>query len=143
MQNRSAILLASVLLISAGPSFAAELPVSAAPMTSAAPEPRWAGLFDLKLVLREDQGLARALLDAGVNGRDASAAAQAIAGQPVQRNGACSLTLALSRSTDGTDFGLQRLVLWGSSGQMIIERRHGVLTVVENGATRSRPAPII
>jgi hypothetical protein len=122
----------------AAPAIAASL-LNAIP-GAAAPAPKLAAVFELKLRLPEGRGLARLLLDAGVGREDAAAAARLAAGHLGDGLGGCEAKVAISRPVQGGagDLQLERLVLMSRSGQVIIERRGGELTVADGqGSART------
>jgi hypothetical protein len=115
-------LVAAALLVAPGVACAAELPVLHAPATPAPPQPKLAGLFELKLRLPEGHGLASLLLQAGVDRDDAAMAARLAAGHLGDGLGGCDAKVTVSRSLDGPGFRLERVVLLSPAGQTIIER---------------------
>ena len=120
-------------------SAAGPLPFLVAPASSAAPAPEQAALYELKLRLAEGRGLARLLLDAGVNRDDAAAAARLAAGNLGSGLGGCTAKVEISRDVEGTAFRLERVTLLTQAGATIIERRQGKLTIAsQTGATKLR-----
>lgn len=143
MKQRGWAVAALMLQIAAAPAMASDAPMLLTPSTFVPPSPRLAGLFDLELRLPEGRGLVRLLLDAGVDGKDAAAAARAAAGHLGDGSGGCNVRVALSRPAEGGGFSLQRIVLMTAGGQTIIERRAGSLTVVPGDTAPSKPARLI
>jgi hypothetical protein len=140
LRRGSCALIALALQIGATPAMASDAPMLLAPSSSVPPSPRLAGLFDLQLQLPEGRGLARLLLDAGVDEKDAASAARVAAGHLGDGSGGCTVKVALSRAAQGLGFSLQRLVLTTGAGQTIIERRAGSLTVVSGDTAPAKPA---
>jgi hypothetical protein len=129
--------LASALLTPCS-AFAAPLapPLSVPAITP--PQINTAALYALQLRLPEGRGLARLLLQAGVNRDDASAVARLAAGHLGDGLGGCEAKVELSRSIDGRSFRLERVELLTQAAQTVIERRHGELTIAsEQGTARS------
>lgn len=131
-----ASLLALGLLAAPGLAAADELPpLLHTPSAKVPPQPKLAVLFALDLRLPEGRGLARLLLDAGVDKDDASAAARLAAGHLGDGLGGCRAKVEVSRSLEGDGFRLERVVLLTKAGQTTIERRLGELTIAsEKGA---------
>jgi hypothetical protein len=100
-----------------------------APVSSASPAPRLAVQYELKLRLPEGRGLARLLLDAGVNSEDAGAAARLAAGHLGDGLGGCDVKVAISRSVGDRGYRLDRVTLFTLGDQTVIERRRGELTI--------------
>jgi hypothetical protein len=130
------------LFLAHGVACSAEpLPFLIAPASSAAPAPELAALYELKLRLAEGRGLARLLLDAGVNRDDAAAAARLAAGNLGDALGGCTAKVEISRAVEGGGFKLERVTLLTQAGATIIERRQGKLTIASQaGAAKLRLA---
>lgn len=101
--------------------------------------PEQAAVFDLKLQLPEGRGLARLLLDQGVNQDDAALAARLAAGHLGDRQGGCTVTVSISRDFNGAGLRLQRLDLATAAGRTVVERRNGELSITSSTAN-SAPA---
>jgi hypothetical protein len=126
----SAPALGLALLIAPGLAGAEEVsPLLHTPSAKAAPQPKLATLFALKLRLPEGRGLARLLLDAGVNRDDAAAAARLAAGHLGDGLGGCDAKVEISRVMQGSGFRLERVELLTQAGQTVIERRQGELMI--------------
>ena len=108
-----------------------------AELNSAAP--KFAGQFQLKVQLPEGQGLARALLDVGVNQGDAAAAARLAAGHLGAGAGGCFATISIERDASGRR-SLMRVQLSTEGRQMVIERRGSELAVASDNPTSKSPA---
>ena len=106
-------------------------------LTSAAP--KFAGQFQLKVQLPEGRGLARVLLDVGVNQDDAAAAARLAAGHLGEGAGGCFATISLERDASGRQI-LMRAQLSTEARQMVIERRGSELAVTSDNPTSKSPA---
>jgi hypothetical protein len=109
-----------------------------APVTAAPPAPKLAVQYELKLRLPEGRGLARSLLDAGVDRDDAAAAARLAAGHLGDGQSGCDVRIAISRSVDGGGYRLDRVTLFSSVSQTVIERRRGELTVASTNPISMR-----
>ena len=96
--------------------------------------PKLAGQFQLKIQLFEGRGLARALLDAGVDQKDAAAAARVAAGHLGAGEGGCSATISIERSPGG-GFSLVRVQISTAARQTVIERRGSELTIASDSPT--------
>ncbi len=122
-------LIAAALLAAPNLAHAAGPPVVDAPASPTPPSPKLAGLFDLTFRLPEGRGLARLLLEAGVDSNDAAVAARLAAGHLGDGLGGCDAKVTVSRSLDGVGFKLERVVLASPAGQTIIERRPAGLEI--------------
>jgi hypothetical protein len=119
---------------------AAEMPSFLnAPATAAAPAPKLAVQFELKLRLPEGRGLARLLLDAGVDRDDAAAAARLAAGHLGDGLGGCEAEVSISRSVEGGGFRLVRVMLMTQADQTVIERRGSGLAIASQAGARKTP----
>jgi hypothetical protein len=114
-------------------------PLLHAPSLKAVPKPKLAVLFALKLRLPEGNGLARQLLDAGVDADDAAVAARLAAGHLGDGVGGCEARIEVSRGMEGGGFRLERVVLLTDAAQTTIERRQGELALASERATRTVP----
>lgn len=133
-------LLAALLAFAPVASAAAELPrVAIAPLVSSAPF-ELAVQYELKVHLPEGQGLARSLLDVGVDRDDAAMAARLAAGHMGAGSGGCDVKVSIARASGGNSLRLVRVMLLTASGQTVIERRAGDLTIASEGAV-SRKNP--
>lgn len=110
-----------------------------APAAASSPSPKLAAQFQLKFNLPEGQGLARLLLDAGVNQDDAAKAARLAAGHMGAGVGGCSATVSIERSTGATAFDLVRVLLSSAAEQTVIERRGTELAIAS--ATPASKSP--
>lgn len=110
-----------------------------APAEASLPMPKFAGQFQLKLQLPEGKGLAKALLDAGVNQDDAASAARLAAGHLGAGEGGCYAKISVERSADG-NLNLMRVQLTTAARQTVIERRGSKLTVASDNAISGSPA---
>jgi hypothetical protein len=99
------------------------------------PQPNAAVLYALKLRLPERRGLARMLIQAGVSATDAAAAAKLAAGHLGDGQGGCDAKIEISGALAQGGYRLQRAVLLTSSGQIVIERRAGELTIASQQPT--------
>ena len=129
----------ALVLAHGAASAAGPLPLLVAPASSAPPAPEQAALYKLKLHLAEGRGLARLLLDAGVNRDDAAAAARLATGNLGDGLGGCTAKVEVSRNVEGSGFRLERVTLVTEAGATIIERRQGKLRIAsQTGATKLR-----
>jgi hypothetical protein len=128
------------LFLAPGIASAAEAPPFVlAPAASPAPAPELATLFELKLSRPVGKGLARQLLDAGVNRDDAAAAARLAAGHMGDGLGGCDAKIEISRGVEGSGFKLERVTLLTQAALTTIERRNGELTITaQTGAGKLR-----
>jgi hypothetical protein len=110
-----------------------------APVRAGAPPARLAVQYEMKLRLPEGRGLARLLLDAGVEQNDAAAAARIAAGHLGEDLGGCQAKVSVSRSSDGNGYRLERVTLFTQEGQTVIERRRGELAIASTAANRKYP----
>src|SRR5438874_2559577 len=110
-----------------------------APAAIAAPVPKLAVEYELKLRLPEGSGLARLLLDAGVARDDAAAVARLAAGHVGSGLGGCDVKIAISKAADGNGLRLVRAMLMTEAGQTVIERRGAELTIASQTVTRKFP----
>jgi hypothetical protein len=108
-----------------------------APATSAKPATKLALQYELKLSLPEGRGLARLLLDAGVDRDDAAAAARLAAGHLGDGSGGCEVKVFITKSTEG--FRLVRALLMTDAAQTVIERRGAELAIASETAARKSP----
>lgn len=100
-----------------------------APATQAVPSVKFAVQFELNLRLPEGKGLARMLLDAGVDREDAAAAARLAAGHLGDGQGGCNARVSIQGAPGGAGFRLVRVQLLTQADRMVIERRGSELTV--------------
>lgn len=127
-------LLVALLALSPAAGAAAELPRAAiAPINSAAPF-ELAVQYELKVHLPEGRGLARSLLDVGVDSNDAALAARLAAGHMGAGSGGCEVKVSISRASQGSSFRVVRVLLLTAAGQTVIERRGGDLTIASEAA---------
>ena len=105
----------------------------------AAPTPKFAAQFELKLTLPQGQGIARQLIDAGVSQDDAAAAAKLAAGHMGAGAGGCTAKVSIERTSGAKDFSLMRVQLTTASSRTVIERRNGMLTVASDTPTTNSP----
>jgi hypothetical protein len=122
------------------PSLAAAepLPFLHAPASAeVAPAPKLGVLYELRVRLPEGLGLARTLLDAGVNSDDAAAAARVAAGHLGDGLGGCDAKVSISRMSRDGELRVERISLVTTSGATVIERRQGRLTIASEAARLS------
>lgn len=110
-----------------------------APAIATAPAPKLAVQYELKLRLPEGRGLARLLLDAGVDRDDAAAAARLAAGHMGDGLGGCDVQVSISKGAGGTGFRLVRATLMTAARQTVIERRGAELTIASEVIARKFP----
>ena len=126
--------IAALLALSPAAGAAAELPRAAIiPLNSAAPF-ELAVQYELKLHLPEGQGLARSLLDMGVDSNDAAMAARLAAGHMGAGSGGCEVKVSISRANPGSSLRVVRVMLLTEAGQTVIERRAGDLAIASQAA---------
>jgi len=136
-QKVNAGLLALGLLVSSGAATAQEVPsLLSKPTKPAAPSPKLAGMFALDLRLPEGRGLAKLLLQAGVNKEDAEIAARLAAGHLGDGLGGCEAKITISRAVEG-GLRLERVMLLTQASQTVIERRQGELTLASEDSART------
>jgi hypothetical protein len=136
----SASALAFTLLLAPGAGVAENLaPMFHAPSAKVPSKPKLAVLFALKLRLPQGRGLARLLLDAGINRDDAAAVARLAAGHLGDGAGGCDATAEVSQGMDGTGLRLERVELQTQAGRTTIERREGELTVASQQSAGKNP----
>ena len=109
-----------------------------APAPASAPVAKLAVEYQLKLTLPQGRGLARLLLDAGVDRDDAAAAARLAAGHLGGGLGGCDIEVAITKAADGSS-RLLRATLMTSAGQTVIERRGAELAIASESAARKFP----
>jgi hypothetical protein len=90
--------------------------------------------FELKIRLQDGRGLARSLLDLGVQSNDAAVAARLGAGHMGDGAGGCEATVSLSRAAAASGYRLVRIRLSTQSGETVIERRSGELAIASQAA---------
>jgi hypothetical protein len=110
-----------------------------APAASAAPAIKLAVQFDLKLRLPEGRGLARVLLDAGVDREDAAAAARLAAGHMGDGSGGCDVQVSVTKAADAGGLRLVRATLMTNASRTVIERRGAELTIASQSEARKFP----
>jgi hypothetical protein len=117
---------------------AADLPIiRAMPETKAPPPTKVAVLFAFKVHLPEGRGLAKALLDLGVDQTDAAAAAKVAAGHLGDGHGGCDAKIEISRVMSASGYRLERVSLVTQASKSTIERRSGELTLTGDRASRA------
>lgn len=132
--------LAALVLLAPGASFAGETArFINAPARIAAPAAELAVQYELKLKLPEGRGLARLLLDAGVNHDDAAAAARLAAGHLGDGLGGCAVNASVSKPTNSSGLRLVRATVTTEAGRMVIERRGTELMIAAETAARKFP----
>ena len=99
------------------------------PATDTRLRPNFAVQVELKLRLPQGKGLARQLLDAGVDQADAAAAARLAAGHLGDATDGCDVTVSMSRDMQSEGFALRRLLIVARSYQTVSERGDGELHV--------------
>ena len=118
------------LALGSVPVNAADLaPLLVAPAVKMPPQTKTAVLYALKLRLPEGRGLARLLMQAGVDRTDAAAVAKLAAGHLGDGSGGCDANVEISQDAAAGGFRLERVELLTQAGQTTIERRHGELTI--------------
>jgi hypothetical protein len=110
-----------------------------APSTAASPAPRIAVQYELQLQLPQGRGLARLLMDAGVDREDAAAAARLAAGHLGDGDGGCEAKVSVSRPFGGGGLRLDRVTLFTQADQTVIEWREGGLAIASKAALRKSP----
>jgi hypothetical protein len=110
-----------------------------APAAAAAPAVKLAAEYELTLRLPEGRGLARLLLDSGVDKNDAAAAARLAAGHMGDKAGGCDVQVFISKAADGGGAKLVRATLMTAAGQTVIERRGADLAIASETATSKSP----
>jgi hypothetical protein len=110
-----------------------------APATAAAPAVKVAVQYHLKLSLPQGRGLARLLLDAGVDRDDAAAAARVAAGHLGDGSGGCDVEVSITRAAGSGEFKLVRATLMTSNGRTVIERRGAELRIASESAAARFP----
>ena len=139
LKLHACVLAALGCLAPTGIARAAEQPLFLnAPSKTAAPIPRMAVQFGLKLQIPDGRGLARLLIDSGVNQEDAARAARLAAGHMGEHDGGCSANVTVSRGVDGSGFRVIRVALMTRGTETVIERRGAELTI---SSQRSAPRP--
>jgi hypothetical protein len=108
-----------------------------APATAVLPAANVAVQYELKLQLPEGRGLARLLLDAGVDRDDAVAAARLAAGHLGDGSGGCQVKAFIARTASG--FRIVRAMVITNAGQTVIERRGAELAIASESAARKFP----
>ena len=110
-----------------------------APASAAAPAVKLAVQYDLKLRLPQGRGLARLLLDAGVDRDNAASAARLAAGHLGDGSGGCDVQVSITKAAGNGGFKLVRATLMTNAGRTVIERRGAELTIASESATRTGP----
>jgi hypothetical protein len=110
-----------------------------APASAAAPAVKLAVQYELTLRLPQGRGLARLLLDAGVDRDDAAAAARLAAGHMGDGLGGCDAKVSIAKAADGSGFRLVRATLMSVAGQTVIERHGAGLTIASDTPARKFP----
>ena len=95
--------------------------------------------YDLKLRLPEGRGLARLLLDAGVDRDDAAAAARLAAGHMGDGAGGCDVQVSITKGAGAGGFKLVRATLMTNATRTVIERRGAELTIASESEARKSP----
>jgi len=106
---------------------------------ASAPAVKLAVQYDLKLRLPQGRGLARLLLDAGVDRDDAAAAARLAAGHLGDGAGGCDVQVSITKAAGTGVFKLVRATLMTAAGRTVIERHGAELTIASESATRKFP----
>jgi hypothetical protein len=134
----STALIACAAALPVLPANAADLPIiRAMPETKAPPPTKIAVLFAFRVHLPEGRGLARALLDLGVDRDDAAAAAKVAAGHLGEGDGGCDAKIEISRVISASGYKLERVSLVTQASQSTIERRSGELTLTGERASQA------
>lgn len=123
---------AAAILAASGTAHAAETArFLNAPVAEAAPAAKLAVQFDLRLRLPQGRGLAKLLLDAGVDREDAAEVARVAAGHLGDGAGGCDVQVSISKETNGR-FRLVRATLSTEAARTVIERRGTELTIASD-----------
>lgn len=141
-QMRTCLVLSATAIwsLSAQPSFAAETaPVPAIATLGVISRPHNAVAYAVKLQLPEGHGLARALIEIGVNQSDAAAAARLAAGRLGERNGGCEARVELVPDVGGSGLTLERAELLTHRSHTVIERRGAELGITSQQAATAPP----
>lgn len=121
-------------------SLAADAPsVSAIAKLGVVSRPHNALAYALKLQLPEGKGLARALIQIGVNQSDAAAAAKLAAGRLGESSGGCEARVELVPAVDGSGLTLERASLVTRLSRTVIERRGSELAIASEQAANAPP----
>jgi hypothetical protein len=115
-------------LMSAWPA-AGALPLINAPAPIGAPSITLAVTYEMELQLPEGRGLARQLIDSGIDQNDAAAAAKLGSSYMAQGKGSCSAKVAATRLPGVDTLRLTRVTLYTASKIVVMERRDGKLSV--------------
>lgn len=113
---------------------AAQLPRQAIAPSTSPPIVEFAVQYEFKVHLSEGQGLARSLLDVGVDSNDAALAARLAAGHLGAGAGGCDVKISVSKMAQGSGLRLVRATLLTLADQTVIERRDGELTIASQVA---------
>lgn len=109
-----------------------------APVTAAQTSPRLAVQLELKLRLPQGRGLARLLLDAGVDRADAATAARLAAGHLGDGQGGCDVQVSVVSDGRGA-LKLVRAIVMTQVDRTVIERRGAELEVASASPVRMSP----
>ena len=109
-----------------------------APARTGAPAPKLAVQYELKLRLPEGRGLARLLLDAGVDEGDAAEAAKLAAGHLGSGSGGCDVQVSIARNVGARAYSLVRATLITAADRTVIERHGSELTIASKTAASTR-----
>jgi len=136
-------ILCPVLGALAATAASAEPPPAPMPavVTTALPAPRLATVFEIKARLADGLGLSRMLLESGVAKDDAAEAVRLASGH-CGGLGGCNAVVSVSRQLD-TGLRVERVVLVGSDGQTVIERRDGRLALNPAAVDAKKAAALI
>lgn len=127
------------MLLAAGPAQAGETAQFLnAPARTAASQPKLAVQYELKLRLPEGRGLARLLLDAGVDRDDAAMAARLAAGRLGDGQGGCDVQVSVVSDGRGA-LKLVRATVMTQVDRTVIERRGAELEVASASPVRMSP----
>ena len=110
-------------------------------VTTTLPAPRLATVFEIKARLADGLGLSRMLLESGVAKDDAAEAVRLASGH-CGGLGGCNAVVSVSRQLD-TGLRVERVVLVGSDGQTVIERRDGRLALNPAAVDAKKAAALI
>jgi hypothetical protein len=110
-----------------------------APASAVAPAAKLAVQFELQIRLPQGKGLARQLLDAGVDQDDAAAAARLAAGHLGDESSGCFAKVSITRDSANDASRLVRVMLTTEVDQTVIERRGNELAVASQTVTRKFP----
>lgn len=101
-----------------------------------------AATFEVALQLPDGRWLARQLIELGVSDLDAGEAAKLAVGHLGQDSGGCTAKVVISQPVGGDSLQLDRLTLVTATDQTVLERRNGILSLVDSAQRFSRRSRI-